>query len=119
MYSSGAEVLASRLPTSRVVSAFGTVPSEGLFDVYDAGNKHPRPSLVYFGDDASAKPVAATLIRGLGFEPLDAGPLRIARFMEPFELLLGQLSDEGERGAEMAFRFEWGPTRQPESRAPG
>jgi predicted dinucleotide-binding enzyme len=44
------------------------------------------------GDDDGAKRVAATLIRDAGFEPLDAGPLRIARYLEPFTLLVGQLA---------------------------
>src|SRR5947199_5333644 len=45
--SSGAEELAKRVPKARVVSAFGTVPSEVLFDVFEARRKATRPSLVY------------------------------------------------------------------------
>ena len=105
--SSGAEELAKRLPTARFVSAFNTVPSEVLFDVYAARRKARRPSLVYCGDDRRAKNVAVRLIRDAGFEPVDAGPLRIARFTEPFALLVAQLAYEGKRGAELAYRFEW------------
>ena len=105
--SSGAEELAKRLPTARFVSAFNTVPSEVLFDVYAARRKPRRPSLVYCGDDRRAKNVAARLIRDAGFDPVDAGPLRIARFTEPFALLVAQLAYEGKRGAELAYRFEW------------
>lgn len=105
--SSGAEELAKRLPTARFVSAFNTVPSEVLFDVYAARRKARRPSLVYCGDDRRAKNVAIRLIRDAGFEPVDAGPLRIARFTEPFALLVAQLAYEGKRGAELAYRFEW------------
>jgi 8-hydroxy-5-deazaflavin:NADPH oxidoreductase len=42
--SSGAEELAKRIPKSRIVSAFNTVPSEVLFDVYEARRKAGQPS---------------------------------------------------------------------------
>ena len=65
-----------------------------------------RPSLVYCGDDEDGKAVAAELIRDVGFDPVDAGPLRIARYTEPFALLVGQLAYEGSGGPELAYRFE-------------
>jgi 8-hydroxy-5-deazaflavin:NADPH oxidoreductase len=104
--SSGAEELAKRIPKARVVSAFNTVPSEVLFGVYGAKRKASRPSLVYCGDDKSGKAVAVELIRDVGFEPVDAGPLRIARYTEPFALLVAQLAYEGKGGPELAYRFE-------------
>lgn len=103
--SSGAEELAKRLPSARVVSAFNTVPSEVLFGVYQT-RKANRPSLVYCGDDAGAKRVAARLIRDVGFEPVDVGPLRIARYTEPFALLVAQLAYERPGGPQLAYRFE-------------
>ena len=104
--SSGAEKLAKRIPKARVVSAFNTVPSEVLFGVYEARRKATRPSLVYCGDDSRSKRVAAGLIRDAGFDPVDAGPLRIARYTEPFALLVAELAYEGKGGAELAYRFE-------------
>ena len=104
--SSGAEELTKKIPKARVVSAFNTVPSEVLFGVYEARRKASRPSLVYCGDDESGKAVAAELIRDAGFDPIDAGPLRNARYTEPFALLVGQLAYEGEGGPELAYRFE-------------
>lgn len=104
--SSGAEELAKKTPKARVVSAFGTVPSEVLFGVFEARRKARRPSLVYCGDDFKSKAVAAELIRDAGFDPVDAGPLRIARYMEPFTLLIAQLAYEGDEGPELAYRFE-------------
>ena len=104
--SSGAEKLAKRIPKARVVSAFNTVPSEVLFGVYEARRKATRPSLVYCGDDSRGKRVAAELIRDVGFDPVDAGPLRIARYTEPFALLVAELAYEGKGGAELAYRFE-------------
>lgn len=104
--SSGAEELARTVRRAKVVSAFGTIPSEVLFGVFDARRKATRPSMAYCGDDEGAKHVAATLISDVGFEPVDAGPLRIARYLEPFALLMGQLAYEADGGPEIAYRFE-------------
>jgi 8-hydroxy-5-deazaflavin:NADPH oxidoreductase len=104
--SSGAEELARIIPKARVVCAFNTVPSEVLFGVYEARRKARRPSLVYCGDDRHAKALAAELIRDVGFDPVDAGPLRIARYTEPFALLVGQLAYDRPGGAELAYRLE-------------
>jgi len=103
---SGAEELAKKVPKATVVCAFNTVPSEVFFGVYEARRKADRPSLVYCGDDSSSKEIAAELIRDVGFDPVDAGPLRIARYTEPFALLMGQLAYEGTEGPELAYRFE-------------
>jgi 8-hydroxy-5-deazaflavin:NADPH oxidoreductase len=104
--SSGAEALAEKVPSAQVVAAFQTIPSEVLFDVFERRDNPTRPSLVYCGDDESGKAVAADLIRDVGFDPVDAGPLRIARYTEPFALLVAQLAYEGEEGPELAYRFE-------------
>jgi hypothetical protein len=108
---SGAEELARKIPRAKVVCAFNTVPSEVLFGVYEAKSKVTRPSwvrpsLVYCGDDREAKTVAAGLIGDAGFDPVDCGPLRMARYTEPFALLIGQLAYEGVGGPELAYRFE-------------
>jgi predicted dinucleotide-binding enzyme len=104
--SSGAEKLARKVPRARVVSAFNTVPSEVLFGVFETRSRAHRPSLVYCGDDTAAKDLAATLIRDVGFDPVDAGPLRVARYTEPFALLIAQLAYEGGEDPELAYRFE-------------
>ena len=104
--SSGAEELAMMIPKANAVSAFNTVPSEVLFGVYESRNKAGRPALIYCGDNEIAKSVAAELIRDAGFDPVDAGPLRIARYTEPFALLVAQLAYEGKSGPELAYRFE-------------
>ena len=104
--SSGAEELAKRARGGRVVSAFGTVPSEVLFAVYEARDGERRPSLVYCSDDEEAKATVATLIRDVGFDPVDAGPLEVARYSEPFTLLMARLAYEGDEGPAVAYRFE-------------
>jgi predicted dinucleotide-binding enzyme len=104
--SSGAEELAKRATAARVVSAFGTVPSEVLFAVFEARDGATRPSLVYCGNDEDAKATAAQLIRDVGFNPVDAGPLEVARYTEPFTLLVAKLAYEGDGGPALAYRFE-------------
>jgi predicted dinucleotide-binding enzyme len=104
--SSGAEELARKIPAAHVVAAFNTVPSEVLFDVYAGRRKAARPSLVYCGDDRRGKTTASRLIRDVGFEPLDAGPLRIARYTEPLGLLVAQLAYERKGGPRLAYTFQ-------------
>lgn len=103
---SGAEELAKKAPGAEVVAAFNSVPSEVLFGVFEARGKAAPPGLVYCGDGPRGKTVAAALIRDAGFDPVDAGPLRVARYTEPFALLVARLAYEGEGGPELAYRFE-------------
>jgi len=103
---SGAEALAKKIRGAAVVAAFNTVPSEVLFGVFAARRRARRPSLVYCGERPKAKRAAARLIRDAGFDPVDAGPLRVARYIEPFALLVAQLAYEGRGGPAVAYRFE-------------
>jgi len=58
------------------------------------------------GYKQAGKHVAAQLIRDAGFDPVDTGPRRIARYTVPFGLLVGQLAYEGTAGPELPYRFE-------------
>ena len=104
---SGAEAIAKRVRGAHLVSAFNTVPSEVLFGVFGGRRRAKRPSLVYCGDNQRAKEITAELIRDVGFDPLDIGPLWTARYTEPFALLVARLAFEGDRGPELGYRFEW------------
>ena len=104
--SSGAEELEKKASGARVVSAFGTVPSEVLFAVYEKRRLKRRPSLVYCGDDRKAKQTAARLIRDLGFDPVDVGALEMARYAEPMTMLVAKIAYEGDGGPALAYRFE-------------
>lgn len=103
---SGAEDLARRQPEARFVSAFNTSPSEALFRVFETRDEAPRPHLLYYGDDRSAKETARQLIGDVGYEPLDAGPLRTARFAEPFAMITAELAYEQPGGPQLVYRFE-------------
>lgn len=105
--SSGAEELAKKVPGAAVVAAFGSVPSEVLFAVFNARDTEPPPHLLYCGDDDAARETVAELIRDIGFDPTDAGPLRSARYIEPFTMLIAKLAYEGDEGPGVAYRFEW------------
>lgn len=47
----------------------------------------PAPVMFVAGDDATRKPAVLSLVADLGFEALDAGPLKNARLLEPFAML--------------------------------
>lgn len=49
-------------------------------------------TVFYSGDDAAAKQVVADLLRETEAEPIDAGPLKNARYVEPAMMLLIQLA---------------------------
>ena len=65
-----------------------------------------RPSLIYCGDHKGTKETAAGLIRDAGFDPVDAGPLRIAIYTEPFALFIGELVYGVKGGPELTYWFE-------------
>lgn len=104
---SGAEELAWKRPSARWVSAFNTSPSECLFDVFSLreGKNEARAQLLYYGDDDGAKDIAARLINDIGFEPLNAGPLRTARFVEPFAMVTAELAYAQPGGPKLTYRF--------------
>jgi predicted dinucleotide-binding enzyme len=104
--SSGAEELARKARGAAVVSAFGSIPSEVLFAVFEARGRGTPPSMLYCGDDEEAKETAVRLIRDIGFDPADAGPLQSARYIEPFTMVVARLAYEGDGGPAVAYRFE-------------
>ncbi len=103
---SGAEALARRIPQAKVVAAFQTVPSEAFFDVFAARGRPERPNVVYCSNDAEARAVAASLIGDVGFDPVDAGPLHVARYIEPFAMLTAQLAYAPGVNPKLTYRFE-------------
>lgn len=100
---SGGELL-QRRSGARVVKAFNTVPAEFIAAPRRADGGRP-PSLFHAGDDAAAKGVAAGLIADAGFEPVDAGPLSMSRYLEPFALLMGQVAYVQEASPEVGYRL--------------
>jgi 8-hydroxy-5-deazaflavin:NADPH oxidoreductase len=87
---SGAEEIAGHFPMASVVKAFNAV----LVEVYASQNPRIdlRPvSIFYAGDNPLTKDVVREVIASMGFDAVDAGPLRNARCLEPLSLLNIQL----------------------------
>lgn len=103
---SGAEELAGMRPDARWVSCFNTSPSESFAGVFARKEQAPRPHLLIYGDDAGAKDIANGLIRDIGFEPLEAGGLHTARFVEPFAMVTAELAYGQPGGPALTYRFE-------------
>ncbi|RKR06711.1 hypothetical protein C7446_0704 [Kushneria sinocarnis] len=104
-HDSGAEQIARRLANASVAAAFQTTPSESFQPVFEAREAGLKPSCVYCGDDTRAKRAAAEMIAAIGFEPVDAGPLQVARYTEPFALLTAQLAYGTGDGPDWTYRF--------------
>ena len=83
---SAAEEVARALPGVRVVKAFNTVFAQVLADGASGGSG-AAVQVFYAGDDDAAKSAVRTLIESIGFEPVDAGPLSNARYLEPMGML--------------------------------
>ncbi|MCI0998125.1 NADPH-dependent F420 reductase [Pseudomonas corrugata] len=103
---SGAEVIARKLPGAHVVAALQATPSEVLLGVFEGRDRSPRPSMVYCGNDKSSKRRVHELLAAFGFAPVDAGPLRLARYIEPFAMLATALAYGTDQGPEWVYRFE-------------
>jgi len=76
---SGAEVIQEWIPKAMVVKAFGTTGTNVIDDPNDAGGPVTIPIA---SDHRHAKEVTARIAAELGMDPVDAGPLRMARNIE-------------------------------------
>ncbi|MGH9765221.1 MAG: NADPH-dependent F420 reductase, partial [Blastocatellia bacterium] len=63
------------------------------------------PTVFYCGDDSSAKMVVKGLIEEIGYEAIDAGPLRNARYLEPLAELVVQLGIPLGMGTDVTFKL--------------
>jgi hypothetical protein len=99
---SGAEQVAAWAPGARVVKIFNTT---GFANMANPEYRDGRSMMLYCGDDAQAKTVAAQLAAELGFEPYDVGPLTEARLLEPFALVWIHLAVRQKMGTGFAFRL--------------
>lgn len=99
--SCGEQVAAWAL-NARIVKIFNTTGFENM--------SNPRfgaeaATMFYAGDDVAAKQVAATLAADLGFDPVDAGPLANARFLETLAAFWVTLASKQHMGRDIAFRL--------------
>jgi predicted dinucleotide-binding enzyme len=99
---SGAEELQNKLPKSRVVKAFHTVFAPHM-DTGKLGDQ--RLTTFVASDDASAKKAVLELARGIGFDAVDAGPLKNARLLEPLAFFNIQLGYVLGMGTQIGFKL--------------
>lgn len=97
---SAAESIQAAVPVAKVVKGFNTIFAQLL-----APEAREGKSLQVFlaSDDADAKAQAQSLATTLGFEPVDAGPLRNSRFLEPV----------GAMNIHFGFFLGWGTATAP------
>jgi hypothetical protein len=96
--SSGGEQIAAQARNARVVKAFNTTGFGNMESPVYAGKPTFMP---YCGDDDAACSVAQQLIKDVGFEPVFVGPLKQARYLEPFAMLW--ISIAMKQGRDFAF----------------
>lgn len=106
---SGAEFVQSLAPGARIVKAFNTIYYTVMAVPETAGGP---VSVLISGDDAEAKGRVAKLAAGIGFEPVDIGPLRTARYTEAMALLLVSRLLSGARPFDFQLHL-WPPPPAP------
>lgn len=75
------ELVAARLPQTRVVKAFNMMPAGEMQQRAD-GETNTRLAIFFAGDDEDAKSVATDLITAAHFEPVDTGELASGAIFE-------------------------------------
>jgi NADPH-dependent F420 reductase len=98
---SAAEEVAKATQGAKVVKAFNTVFAQVLAD-RPASTSAAKVQVFYAGDDDAAKRAVRSLIESMGFEPLDAGPLSNARYLEPVGMLNIYLGYVAKMGTDIA-----------------
>lgn len=81
---SAAEQIQATAPSAHVVKGFNTIFA-GL--VPKAASKAKELQVFIAGNDSSATAVVRLLAQELGFIPVDAGPLRNSRYLEPIGMM--------------------------------
>jgi len=82
---------------------FKTLNTTGAGNMAKAADYPVKPVMLVSGDDAGRKPVVMELVGKLGFQPVDAGPLKNARLLEPFAMVWIDQAMKRGRGPDFAF----------------
>lgn len=78
---SAAEEIAKAVPGAEVVKGFNTVFAQVLAQGADLGGR--KVTVFLASDSDRARQTARALAESMGFDTLDAGPLKNARYLEP------------------------------------
>jgi predicted dinucleotide-binding enzyme len=100
--SSGGEMVARWAKGAKVVK---TLNSTGSNNMLDPKYGSDAVSMFVCGDDAAAKATVSELVKALGFDVVDAGPLASARLLEPLAMLWISLAYAWGQGTDVAFRL--------------
>jgi predicted dinucleotide-binding enzyme len=91
------EEIAKVIPNSVVVKGFNTVFSSILKSSPQFGNQ--KANLFICGNESESKSILMEIGRVLGYEPIDIGPLKAARYLEAltlFQIYLGEVLNNWE-----------------------
>jgi predicted dinucleotide-binding enzyme len=99
---SAVEEVAKLLPGAKVVKAFNTV-----FAANQSTGKIGTETLTLFvaGEDQTSKRAIMDIGAKIGFDPVDAGPLKAARYLEPMAVLLIGLGYGAKMGTGIGYRL--------------
>lgn len=100
--SSTAQEIAKTFPHLRVIKAFNCASASAMSD---PDFREQTPSMLFCGDDATAKQEVQQLITQCGFEPVDAGALTSAGYLESLALLTIKVAIHNRWGGECALRI--------------
>jgi len=84
-------------------SVFKTLNTTGFGNMADTSYNAGKPVMFVAGDDAGNKPKVMNLVGELGFDTVDAGPLRNARLLEAHAMLWIDLALNRGQGRDWAF----------------
>jgi predicted dinucleotide-binding enzyme len=82
---------------------FKTLNTTGASNMAKAAQYAVKPMMLVAGDAAAKKPVVMELLSELGFDPVDAGPLKNSRLLEPFAMVWIDQAMKRGRGRDFAF----------------
>jgi 8-hydroxy-5-deazaflavin:NADPH oxidoreductase len=88
---------------AKVVKAFNHIYAQIIHSSPQFGAQNA--SVFYCGDDPTTKITVAKLISDIGFEPIDAGPLQNARYLEPLAEQMVQLAYALGMGTDQALKL--------------
>jgi hypothetical protein len=97
---SGAEKIASAAEGARVVKAFNTTGAENMEDAHYPGGSVFMPVC---GDDAEARARVVALATLIGFDAVECGDLKSARYLEPFAMTWIHMAIKLGHGRQFAF----------------
>jgi 8-hydroxy-5-deazaflavin:NADPH oxidoreductase len=100
---SAAEEIAQMIPGAKLVEVLFSFAEILQSDSRQFGSD--TPTQFYCGDDQEAKTVVAKLIADVGLQPIDAGSLASARYLEPLGMLLVQLAYANGMGTDIGLKL--------------